>query len=157
VTERTKIVIENRPAAALFATMGEDEFQALVADIAKNGQQDPIYYYKGRLLDGRNRLKACNELEIEPQIMEWTGECGTPEAFIATRNLLRRHLTASQRAMIAPELANLANGGVRMNAQPVNGEEKTEKPGLTNTQAAKATQGSARTDRQLQSARRTGR
>ena len=62
--------------------------------------------------------------------MEWTGECGTPEAFIATRNLLRRHLTASQRAMIAAELANLANGGVRMNAQPVNGEEKTENPGL---------------------------
>jgi hypothetical protein len=58
-------------------------------------------------------------------------------------------LTASQRAMIAAELANLANGGVRMNAQPVNGEEKTENPGLTDTQAAKATQGSARTDRQL--------
>jgi hypothetical protein len=36
-----------------------------------------------------------------------------------------------------------------MNAQPVNGEEKTENPGLTDTQAAKATQGSARTDRQL--------
>ena len=129
MTERTKIVIENRPAAALFATMG-DEFQALVADIAKNGQQDPILL-QGPAARWPNRLKACNELEIEPQIMEWTGECGTPEAFIATRNLLRRHLTASQRAMIAAKLANLANGGVRMNAQPVNGEEKTEKPGLT--------------------------
>jgi hypothetical protein len=30
----------------------------------------------------------------------------------------------------------------------VNGEEKTENPGLTDTQAAKAMQGSARTDRQ---------
>jgi ParB-like chromosome segregation protein Spo0J len=58
VTERTKIVIENRPAAALFATMGEDEFQALVADIGKNGQREPIVVHEGEVLDGRHRLKA---------------------------------------------------------------------------------------------------
>jgi hypothetical protein len=71
VTERTKIVIENRPAAALFATMGEDEFQALVADIAKNGQQDPIYYYKGRLLDGRIASRRATSLKSSRK--SWNG------------------------------------------------------------------------------------
>jgi hypothetical protein len=137
VTERTKIVIENRPAAALFATMGEDEFQALVADIGKNGQREPIVVHEGEVLDGRHRLKACQELGIEPIVKGWAGECGTPEAFVATKNLLRRHLTESQRAILTAELAMLPRPGTLS----VNGEEKTENPGLTDTQAAKADAG----------------
>jgi len=41
--------------------------------------------------------------------------------------------------------ARLATFGVRPVAQPLNGEEKAENPGLTDTQAAKALQVSRRT------------
>jgi hypothetical protein len=55
--------------------MGEDEFQALVADIGKNGQREPIVVHEGEVLDGRHRLKACQELGIEPIVKGWAGEC----------------------------------------------------------------------------------
>jgi hypothetical protein len=53
---------------------------------------------------------------------------------------------ASQRAIDRGSAGKRRGGN---NPHPLNGEEKTENPGLTDTQAAKATQGSARTDRQL--------
>jgi hypothetical protein len=42
-----------------------------------------------------------------PRTVEWAGECGSPTAFVLSKNLSRRHLTATQLALLALELEPL--------------------------------------------------
>lgn len=97
------------PAAEIFPPMNDDEFQRLVADIRDHGQRDPIVVHQSAVIDGRNRFLACQRLGIEPKSVEWDG-VGTIEAFVVSKNLHRRHLNESQRAMIAARLATLRHG-----------------------------------------------
>src|SRR5690242_15540692 len=52
---------EYHPAAALFPLMDVDgpEFGELVADVREHGLQQPIVLHEGKILDGRNRHRAC--------------------------------------------------------------------------------------------------
>jgi hypothetical protein len=54
-------------------------------------------------------------LGIEPKTIEYTGN--DPLAFVLSKNLHRRHLSESQRAMIAEELANMRHGGDRKSGE----------------------------------------
>jgi hypothetical protein len=45
--------------------MRTDEFEALNMDIATHGQRKSICLYEGRILDGRNRYRACLDLKVE--------------------------------------------------------------------------------------------
>src|SRR5690606_33589017 len=47
------------PAATIFPMMDDERLRELAEDIKQNGQREPIVYWKDQLLDGRNRLKAC--------------------------------------------------------------------------------------------------
>jgi hypothetical protein len=88
------------PAAELFPLMKGPEFGLLVEDIAEHGLREPILMYQGVMLDGRNRLRACEIAGVEPRFVEWDG-IGSPLAFVLSRNLHRRHLNEGQRAIIA--------------------------------------------------------
>lgn len=88
------------PAAALFPLMEGPELQQLVADIRAHGLREEIVLDAGLILDGRNRLKACALAGVSPRFVAWDGR-GTPLAFVLSRNLHRRHLNESQRAIIA--------------------------------------------------------
>lgn len=88
------------PAANLFPLMEGDELAALVADIKANGLLNPIVMSGGVVLDGRNRLRACDQAEVKPVFAEWTGT-GDPLPWIISQNLHRRHLDEGQRAMVA--------------------------------------------------------
>lgn len=58
---------EIHPFADYLALLPEDELQELADDIAANGLQHPIVLdAEGRLLDGRNRLHACERAGVEP-------------------------------------------------------------------------------------------
>lgn len=98
---------EVHPLAKLFPLMPENEFKQLKSDIAKNGQVEPIIVdHSGKiLLDGRNRLKACKELGIEPRVERYMGRPGTEREFIWSKNVLRRHLSDDQRAMLSQRWA----------------------------------------------------
>lgn len=84
----------------LFPKMSDDEYQDLVADIRKNGLHEPIWTYQGFIVDGRHCDQACREIGIEPRYQEWDGP-GELIDFVISRNLMRRHLSTSQRAMVA--------------------------------------------------------
>jgi len=62
-----------------------------------------------QLIDGRNRMRACQELDIEPNADELDADCD-PWRYVIDRNLHRRHLDASQRALVAQKMANLKLG-----------------------------------------------
>lgn len=80
-----------------------EEFDGLVEDIKQFGQIEPAILYEGKILDGRNRYRACKQLGIELKIREWkpsemTGM--TPLQFVISENIVRRHLNIAQRSEI---------------------------------------------------------
>jgi ParB-like chromosome segregation protein Spo0J len=83
--------------------MSDQEYEGLKKDIAENGQEEPIVAWQGKLIDGRNRLKACEELGIEPDWVELDEEAD-PVKYVISHNLHRRHLDESQRAMVGARL-----------------------------------------------------
>ena len=98
-------MMEPHKLANLFPMMTSEELYEMGKDIATNGQIDPIVVYEGKILDGRNRFQACQRAGVEPRVEEYNGT--DPLAYVISLNLKRRHLTESQKAMIASELANL--------------------------------------------------
>ena len=90
--------------ADIFPLMTGEEFDALKADIAVNGQREPIWLHPdGSIIDGRNRHRACIDLDIAPHFRTWDGN-GSLVAFVVSLNLHRRHLTSGQKAIIAAEI-----------------------------------------------------
>jgi ParB-like chromosome segregation protein Spo0J len=104
--------LEFHPLANLFPLIEGEEFDALVADIRANGLRDRIILYGGKILDGRNRYRACLEADVEPKAVVWAPprDYDDPLAYVVSRNLHRRHLTTQQRAAIAAELATMKSG-----------------------------------------------
>lgn len=96
--------LKAHPAAEIFPLMTGAEFDALVQDIRENGLREPIVLHEGEVLDGRNRLRACEQLGKKPKFVNWNG-IGTPQTYVVSKNLHRRHLNESQRAIIAARLA----------------------------------------------------
>src|SRR5262245_28493685 len=56
------------PLADLFPMLEDKSaaFEALVEDIRERKQQEPVWLYEGKILDGRNRYLACQKLEHVP-------------------------------------------------------------------------------------------
>ena len=104
--------MHTHPAADLFPVLEGPAFDALAADIQAHGLRVPIVIHPdGTLLDGRNRLRACEAVGVTPAFETWTGELGTETDYVISLNLARRHLDESQRAMVAARLATLPDGG----------------------------------------------
>ena len=91
--------------ANLFPLIEGDEFEQLKQDIQKNGQLEPVWLYEGQILDGRNRYRACSSLGIEAETREYEGD--EPLSFVLSLNLHRRHLSASQKAILTLEVLPL--------------------------------------------------
>jgi site-specific DNA-methyltransferase (adenine-specific) len=96
--------LEVHEICSIFPEMTPEEFADLKADIDQHGQREPVWTYQSRVIDGRNRVRACKELGIEPQAREWDG-AGSLVAFVTSLNLVRRHLTEDQRAHCAADAA----------------------------------------------------
>jgi ParB-like chromosome segregation protein Spo0J len=101
--------IEVHPVADLFPLITGAEFDALVDDIRKHGQMEPIVLDRsGRIIDGRNRARACERLGIGPVSRAYLGV--DEFQFVISHNLHRRHLNDAQRALIAARLAQRSSG-----------------------------------------------
>jgi len=97
------VTIASHPAAELFPFMSSEELAELAADIRTYGLLEPIVLLDGLVLDGRNRLRACAAAGVKPSFVEWDGS-GDPALWVISKNLKRRHLSTSQRAMVAAKL-----------------------------------------------------
>ncbi|KAB2788147.1 S-adenosylmethionine-binding protein [Brucella anthropi] len=96
------------PLADMFPMIPEAERRLLADDIVTFGQRDPIILLDGMVLDGRNRQWACGFADVEPIYEEYTGD--DPLNFVLSKNLHRRHLTESQRALIAAAIVDWERG-----------------------------------------------
>ena len=107
-------VVGPHPYADRFPMLPADELQRLAEDIRENGQRNPIMVnLDGLILDGRNRLAACQMLGIEPDFEV----CGFEDAaaYILSVNVARRHQSTGSRAMSTALV--LADDGRRENGR----------------------------------------
>jgi hypothetical protein len=95
------IAYEIHPAAKIFPMMADPDVAALRDDIKQHGQREPIELLDGKVIDGRNRLAACLKSGVQPAVREIDGDGLDPIAYVLSKNLHRRHLSESQRAMVA--------------------------------------------------------
>jgi hypothetical protein len=97
--------LDAHPLAEMFPLMDHESITALADDIKQNGLSQPILIYEGLILDGRNRFKACQLAGVDPVFDNYQGD--DPLGYVLSLNLHRRHLTTSQRAALAAEIANM--------------------------------------------------
>jgi hypothetical protein len=100
---------------------GGAAFEALKASIAKDGIKFPIWIFEGKVLDGRNRLKAGLAVGHKFTVRDFQFFTGTREeakAFVDAANIHRRHHSADQKERIVKARI-------------------TEHPGASNRQIAK--------------------
>jgi 16S rRNA G966 N2-methylase RsmD len=92
------------PAAELFPLLGDDELRELADDIKVHGLREPIWLWNEVdhclwLLDGRNRVRACQIAGIQPTTRFYSGD--DPIGFSVSLNLKRRHLDEWDKAEVA--------------------------------------------------------
>lgn len=92
------VKFEHHPAADLFPMMSSERLAELADDIKRNGQRVPVVLHEGKILDGRNRARACSISGLEPITTEFTG--GNPFEYVWSLNGNRRDLDPGQRAAI---------------------------------------------------------
>lgn len=105
---------EVHPAASVFPMMADDELAGLADDVKENGLIHPIVIdANGVLIDGRNRLRACEMAEVEPTYRQLNGQDAA--GFIVSANLARRNMKKGQQsmalAMIYPESSSRGGRG----------------------------------------------
>jgi hypothetical protein len=124
------------PLAELFPLIDGEDFSAFAEDIRLNGVVDKIVLLDGAILDGRNRFNVLTHLVESGEVLGsgWghrAGEpldaehldadnpwfCrfnrdvdGDPLSWVLSKNLKRRHLNESQRAMVAAKLKTMKLG-----------------------------------------------
>ncbi|MHC3938747.1 hypothetical protein ACI0FR_00033 [Paenochrobactrum sp. BZR 201-1] len=96
------------PLADIFPMLDEVNLRTLSLDIKENGQFEPILLLDGKVLDGRNRQAACALAGVEPVYEQFSLD--DPLSFVLSKNLHRRHLTESQRAMAAALIVDWERG-----------------------------------------------
>ena len=93
--------------ATIFPPMTDEEYAALKADISVRGVLQPIYVWRGEVIDGRHRYRACQELGLDPPV-HYVEDHEEPEMLVLSSNMSRRHLNPGQRAIV---ISAFLNGG----------------------------------------------
>ena len=96
--------LQRHELSSVFGDMPETDFENLKKSVEADGFMDPlIRMHDGKVLDGWHRYQTALSLNLGRKLMfmNWDEEQeGKAIAFVAARNLERRHLTPSQRGQI---------------------------------------------------------
>jgi N6-adenosine-specific RNA methylase IME4 len=131
--------IEFHPLAEIFPLLDGEAFAALVADIRAHGLHEPIVVHEGKILDGRNRFRACEQAGVAPRFESYKGN--DPLGYVISLNLKRRHLSESQRAMVAASIATLKLGANQHSEGPsIEGASRLLNVGHASVERAKIVQ-----------------
>ena len=127
--------LEPHPLAALFPELLPEELTQLARDIEERGQLEPIVLHKGLILDGLNRYRACQIAGVNPRTEEFNAQATkrSPEEFVLSRNLRRRHLSVGQKAAIALEWSEQ----MELSADPQNNKGRGRPKGTLSEGAKK--------------------
>jgi ParB-like chromosome segregation protein Spo0J len=88
----------HHPLAEMFPVLKDAEFDDLVEDIRKHGLHEPISLFEQKIIDGRNRERACKKAGVEPRYRSIKFENhDAAAAYVISKNICRRHLTPEQK------------------------------------------------------------
>jgi hypothetical protein len=115
------------PLCTLFPRIEGKEFELLKTDIQQNGLREPIVLHDGFILDGGNRYRACIETDTLVRFVDYDGD--NLAAYVLSKNLHRRHLSAGQQAAIVASAQSWSeaqtHGGDRKSRVNVNSWSST--------------------------------
>lgn len=119
-------VVEH-PLASSHPVYTAEQFEALKQDISKVGQIEPVTLYRGKLVDGRHRVRALKELGISVVKADSLPNNMTinevKKTVLATE--IRRHQTPTQLAIKAYRLWSSKEVGTQEEALKLTGASKT--------------------------------
>lgn len=121
-------MIPFHPLADIFPLIEGQDFADLVADVRTHGLREPVILLDRKILDGRNRYRACVAAGLLSESIDTLtapmvkyfrqyappGSAPPPHdelvAFVISKNLRRRQMNDDQRRMVAARLVNLKPG-----------------------------------------------
>jgi N6-adenosine-specific RNA methylase IME4 len=101
--------LEDHPIAAIFPLMSSVEFKELVEDIKKQGLKDEICLFEDKILDGRNRYRACVTAKMPVKTHTFCGTFLEAIHYVWSKNFVRRHLNPSQSAVADAKRQKMLN------------------------------------------------
>jgi len=121
-SERSLGGLELHPATALLPPASSEVLEQLRGSMREHGYDpdQPVTLHQGRVLDGAARLRIAVELGLEPSIVGWSHEYGSPEVFFFARNVQCRYASQDARAAAAARFAAtmVARSRHRRDARP---------------------------------------
>ena len=107
-----------RPETHRHRRLGDDECARLRGSIIAVGLLHQVLLFDAAVLDGVRRLRVCEELVIEPEFRDVTGDCDRVELARACDGA-RRQLSTHELALLASEQATARVGGDRRRSESV--------------------------------------
>jgi hypothetical protein len=104
--------------ANIYPLLEATQLAELASSIKAHGLREAIVLHSdGSILDGRNRYLACRTAGVPPRFVNFGGSDNEALEFVVDTNSRRRHLDASQRALVAARLVGYGHGGSRTDQQ----------------------------------------
>ena len=125
------------PLAESFPNINGKQLDELQRDIAENGLAHPIVLDQhGTLVDGRQRLSACQAAGVEPTFRVLPADTDVV-AYIVSANQHRRHSTAGQRAAAALAIKSFIDEEPRNAGGRPSKDPGTKKPARNDGQVSR--------------------
>jgi N6-adenosine-specific RNA methylase IME4 len=120
------------PITDIIPEVAGKELADLISDIKEHGQVVPILKKGAMIIDGRARLRACRAAGFVPKYQEWDGQGSIIER-VFSLNVMRRHLTLSQRAALAVDMQPMLEAAAAERKKATQAKRGTGKVGSVGT------------------------